>query len=116
MAPRSRRSQRRRAKLPRRLILSRDTSAKLRAHGVELDEPVSVLRENPLIKVQASGYARDDAGQWKWRPRRLKMIGPSRRGRFLTIILELADDEGRSIVVTGYPAGEGDLDEYRRSR
>ena len=83
---------------------------------MELDEPVHVLRADPLIKVQTSGYVRDDSGQWKWRPRRLKMIGLSQRGRFLTIILELADDEGRSIVVTGYPAGAGDLDEYRRSR
>lgn len=83
---------------------------------MELDEPVRVLLGDPLIRVQASSYVRADDGRWKWRPRRLKMIGPARQDRFLTVILELADDEGRSIVVTGYPASGNDLDEYRRSR
>ena len=113
MAPRSSRRQRR---LPRRLIFSRDSGAKLGQHGVEMDEPARVLRGDPLIRPQAGGYVLDDAGQWKWRPRRLKMIGPAGQGRFLTVILELPDDESRSIVVTGYPAGEDDLDEYWRSR
>lgn len=116
MAPRSRRRQRRRDSLPRRLIFSRDSGIKLNLHGVRTDEPVRVLRGDPLIRPQASSYVLDDSGQWRWRPRRLKMIGPVEPDRFLTIILELPDDEGRAIVVTGYPAGEGDLAEYRRSR
>ena len=44
------------------------------------------------------------------------MIGPVGPDRFLTIILELPDDEGRAIVVTGYPSSMDDLAEYRRSR
>lgn len=116
MAPRSRRRQRRRDGLPRRLIFNRDSGIKLNRHGVDADEPVRVLRGNPLIRPQASSYVLEDSGQWRWRPRRLKMIGPVGPDRFLTIILELPDDEGRAIVVTGYPSSMDDLAEYRRSR
>ena len=49
------------------------------------------------------------AGFFRMRPRRLQMLGPDNQGRLLVFILELPDEEGESLIVSGW---EADSDEH----
>lgn len=50
------------------------------------------------------------------RPPRLRMVGPDRSGRVLTIIIEYPDSTGGSHVITGWPASKDEQARYEQAR
>ena len=99
--------------LPSRgLLASGGTDDELWAHGLSIEEVDEVWLGPAKYFDQGERLVEDEDGWLRTQPHRLKMIGPDRTGRLLTIILELPDTEGYSEVVTGWPSSRGERARY----
>ncbi len=87
------------------------TEYELAAHGLDFVDALAVWYGPARYFPQAARDLLDEFGNPRRQPERLKMIGPDRRGRLLTFILELSGIDGQSHVVTGW---ESDRDEQTR--
>lgn len=99
-----------------RLQESPDTVDKLWVHGVTLDDAFDVEEIAPeVFRQQAKLILRADGTPYR-QPVRLKMVGPNRAGRLLTLIIEYPDPENHSIIVTGYWSSNGEQSAYHQRR
>lgn len=87
------------------------TEYELAAHGLVFDDAVEVWHGPAKYFPQAARDLLDEIRNPRRQPERVKMIGPDRRGRLLTFILELPGIDGQSHVVTGW---QSDRDEQTR--
>ena len=85
------------------------TTGHLAAHKISVDDALAVFANDPVFFEQAPAPEFTSAGFFRIRPRRLQMIGHDDQGRLLLFILELPDEEGESLIVSGW---EADGDEH----
>ena len=90
------------------------TDDELFRHGLGFRDALEVYNGPAKFFLQESRSGLDEDGHWYSQPRRIRMIGPNLLGQILVIILELPAADGRSHVVTGYPADRGQRSRYRQ--
>lgn len=98
----------------RLLAFTPTTSAKLWRRGLSENDAEAVLVHGPVFVPQKAQLEERPGGGLRERPRRLLMIGRNRSGRLLTFVLELPDEDGTSIVVTGFESKGNELTWYRQ--
>ena len=86
-----------------RLWFTEATEDELWRHGLRLKDAIDVL----------------DGGDYRTfvdhsRPPRRYMIGRSRGGRLLTLVIEPADDTGGCLLITGWPSNKAETTLYSR--
>ncbi len=87
----------------------------LARHGPSTDEAEEVLSEGQAKRFkQPARPRRDSVRMGQMQPERIKLIGPDRSGRILTLILELPDGDGYAHIVTGWSASAGERTRYHR--
>jgi hypothetical protein len=83
-----------------------ENEAKLAVHGISPVEANSVIRLNAWVGDVNVAY-----------PDQVRIIGPVRTGRFITLVLEPTEDPAVWRPVTGWPATDGEIayhrEEYR---
>ncbi len=85
-------------------------------HGLTLDDAFDVEEFAPVtIPQKARWIARRDGTSYR-QPERLKMIGPNRGGRMVTLIIEYPDQDNYSTIVTGYWSSNGEQAEYHQRK
>lgn len=97
------------------LRVSENVSDKLWDHGVEDHEAWEVLWGQPVFRRQEPRDEIRDDGSLRRSPARLLMIGRTRAGRLLTIVLEFLDANGICAVVTAFDSKGNELGWYRQS-
>ncbi len=99
-----------------RLRESPDTVDKLWEHGVTLDDAFDVEEIAPEVFRQKARLILRSDGTLHQQPARLRMIGPNRGERMITLIIEYPDMENLSTIVTGYWSSKSDQNDYRQRR
>ena len=95
---------------------SPDTLDKLWVHGVTLDDAFDVEEIAPeLFRQKAKLVLRRDGTSYR-QPARMKIIGPNRGGRLLTLIVEYPDSQNQSTIVTGYWSSSGEQSAYHQRK
>ena len=94
---------------------SDDIPDKLAAHGLNLDAPYDVHDDEPEFFPQ-DGREEEFRDGRPSRPARLLMIGQLRSGQLCRVVLEYPDEDGISLIVTGYPATMTDERRYWQRR
>lgn len=98
------------------LDVSPTADRKLDYHGLRARDAEEVLDDAPRFIWADHGGRQHSGSPASAQPRRLKMIGWTKRRQMLSVILEPPDGEGRSLVITGYPSGRRDRERYRQAR
>lgn len=80
------------------------TEDELWRHGLRLKDAIDVLDEGDYRTFSDHS-----------RPPRRYMIGHSRGGRLLTLVIEPVDDTGTCLLVTGWPSNKAETTLYSRS-
>lgn len=93
-----------------------DVLVKLGRHRLSTDDAEDVLGLRPAFEWQRPLEEVREDGTLRMRPRRVVMIGPDYSGRFLTLILEMPDENHAAFIVTGWPAKSREIAVYRRAQ
>lgn len=97
---------------PRNLAISEHAEDCMWERDVIAADLFAILHGRPLIRWDIEkADPRAAAG-----PHRLRMTGISLQRRLLTVILELPDENGQSVVVTVFDADSADERRYRAAR
>lgn len=81
---------------------------KLAERGIAVDEVAEVFQTTPVVWIENPNPRSDDS---RW------LIGPSRSGRFLTIVVDRdSTDHGRWDVMTAWDSTDAQLRLYRNAR
>jgi len=99
-----------------RLNESPDTVDKLWEHGVTLDDAFDVEEFAPELFPQKARLILRANGALYQQPARLKMVGPNRGGRLVTLIIEYPDSKNFSTIVTGYWSSDAERGAYHQRR
>jgi hypothetical protein len=90
----------------RRLVWRENNLEKLAAHGISQREVQEVIDVDAWVPATHPDY-----------PGQVRMIGPTQRGRWLTIVLDSTDEPDRWRPVTGWDTTDQErqyhLEEYR---
>jgi len=86
------------------LELTDQSENELGAHQLSLRDAIEVLDEDDYRTFPDPTHA----------PRRY-MIGRTRSGRLLTLIIEAIDDSGRCLLITGWSSSQAEITLYSRS-
>ena len=93
----------------RTLVWNEASIEELARHGLRPEDAEAALESGIAKRFRQAARMRRHLRQSTARqPERIKMIGPDRSGRLLTIILELPDDNGLARIVTGWQASAGE--------
>jgi len=81
---------------------------KLAERGISVDEVTEIFQASPVVWIENPNPRADDS---RW------VIGPTRAGRFLTIVVDRdMTDHGRWHVMTAWDATEAQIRLYRNVR
>lgn len=81
---------------------------KLAERGISVDEVTYVFRRTPAVWIE-NPNPRVDESRW--------LIGPTRAGRFLTVVVDRdSADHGRWHVMTAWDSNEAQIRLYRNAR
>ncbi len=85
-----------------------ETLRKLAERGISVDEVTEVFQTTPVVWIE-NPNPRADESRW--------VIGPTRMGRFLTIVVDRdGSDHGRWHVMTAWDSTEPQVRLYRNAR
>jgi uncharacterized DUF497 family protein len=91
-----------------RLIFNLEAIRKLAERGLSADDVADVFRATPVVTVPNPNPRADHS---------LLAIGPTRDGRFVTVVVEQDhDDHGRWYVLTAWQSTAAQIALYRKAR